>query len=136
MGGLLRAVPQAVRTSFVLWMTAVGIGLISLIVTLVSTTGPGRGSVGVGGVGLVLLALFARKMLEGANWARITLTVLAVLGLVLGVGGFVLLSGAGAEVPAVSLVFSIAQWLVMAAAIWFAFQPPANEYFRSVVRAR
>jgi hypothetical protein len=77
---------------------------------------------------IVLRLLFIFKMRQGKNWARITLTVLAALGILLTLFG---ISGA----PIVSMILSVLMSLLVAAAVVFMFRPLPNAYFNAVKRA-
>jgi hypothetical protein len=70
----------------------------------------------------VLLGIFLRK---GANWARIVLTVLAVLGILFGVFG--LLTGTGTQ-PAVLAVISVVQLVLYAALLYFMWRKESTAY--------
>lgn len=67
----------------------------------------------------VLLGIFLRK---GANWARITLTVLAVLALVFGVIGLL------GEQPAIFLVLGILQMALYVALLVFMWRKESSAY--------
>lgn len=73
--------------------------------------------VAVVAVGLVML-LFAWKMRQGRNWARILLTVLAVTSLLL-----------QASTVGVSSVLSVIGVVITATGLVFMYMPPANAYF-------
>ena len=66
-----------------------------------------------------ILAIFLRK---GANWARIVLTVLAALGLVLG------LLTLGGNLPAVLLVIRLVQMALYVALLVFMWRPESSQY--------
>ncbi len=66
-----------------------------------------------------VLAIFLRK---GANWARIVLTVLAALGLVLG------LVTLGGNLPAVLLAIRLVQMALYVALIVFMWRPESSQY--------
>lgn len=66
-----------------------------------------------------VLAIFLRR---GANWARIVLTVLAALGLVLG------LLTLGGNLPAVLLVIRLVQMALYVALIVFMWRPESSQY--------
>ena len=68
----------------------------------------------------VLLAIFLRK---GANWARIVLTVFAVLGLAFGIFG--LFAG---DQPAILLILSLVQLALYAALLYFMWRKESSEY--------
>lgn len=68
----------------------------------------------------VLLGVFLRK---GANWARIVLTVLAVIGLGFGVFGLTL-----GEQPAIFLVITIVQMALYAGLLFFMWRRDSSDY--------
>jgi len=67
----------------------------------------------------ILLGIFLRK---GANWARIVLTVLAALGLAIGLFGLL------GEQPAVFLVISIVQMALYVALLVFMWRRESSDY--------
>lgn len=79
----------------------------------------------------------AVAMRGGANWARITLTVLAGITLVLG-----LIAVAGASIVmallgmlgTVLMLVLVVQLVAMAAGIFFMYRPDSNNYFASPER--
>jgi len=75
----------------------------------------------------VLLGMFLRK---GANWARIVLTVLSVLGLIFGVLGLTV-----GDQPAIFLVLTIVQIALYAALLLFMWRRESSEYI-SAAKAR
>ncbi|WP_439693827.1 hypothetical protein ACRQ4B_06255 [Curtobacterium sp. SP.BCo] len=88
--------PTTVTVSFVIWLVVVLANIIQGIISLVSGGGSSAAAQSVGTAPLVAGAIFAFilavieliivfKMRDGRNWARIVLTVLAVLQLI-GVG--------------------------------------------------
>ena len=81
--------------------TAIGATVLSVVLSVVFT---------------VLIIVFARKLRQGRNWARIVLLVVAVLQLFGVLGGY----GLGAL-----------HFLVMAAAAVLSFLPASNAWFRS-----
>ncbi len=66
-----------------------------------------------------VLAIFLRR---GANWARIVLTVLAALGLALG------LVTLGGNLPAVLLAIRLVQMALYVALIVFMWRPESSQY--------
>jgi hypothetical protein len=76
--------------------------------------------VAVVAVGLVML-LFAWKMREGRNWARILLTALGVVSLYV-----------QATTVGVSSVLGLIGVVITATGLVFMFMPPANAYFAEV----
>lgn len=69
----------------------------------------------------LLLGVFLRK---GRNWARIVLTVLAGLGLALGVVGLL------GEQPTIFLVLSLAQMGLYVALLYFMWRPDSTAYLK------
>ncbi len=67
----------------------------------------------------ILLGIFLRK---GASWARIVLTVLAALGLVVG------LFGLTRDQPAVFLLLSLVQLALFVALLVFMWRPESSQY--------
>ena len=122
--------PPAVHTAWILWLAFLGLALLSLIVTLVSSEGPG-GAVGLGGVVLAAVAACSNKFREGANWARFVLTVIGALNIVANVGSLALILGSGSasDVSAVALVLSSVMPLVVIAALSFCYRREANAFF-------
>jgi hypothetical protein len=111
--------PQEVKQSYMLWLVAIGLAVISLIISVVtmarttssiSGTGVSGGdtNVRVGGagsavataiVGLILYGvwyLFIHKMRDGRQWARITLLVIGILSFLGFLGSQALRGGAAA----------------------------------------
>ncbi|GAB2995844.1 hypothetical protein [Saccharothrix stipae] len=88
--------------------------------------------------GVVLVyTLLANRMAHGRNWARVLLTVLAGIGIVVGVlrlvavgSGFT--AASGLSVSGVDLAFGVVTMLVDAAAVVLVFQTSVAGYFRSV----
>ena len=129
-----RTPPAPVQRSFVLWIAAVVVGLVGSAVSLVGSPTVGAAS-GVAGlvVGLVFLALFvycAIKLRQGLNWARLTLTIVGGVSVLFTVLGLLLSAGLGLAFGAVSTIANLLQAALIVAAIIYAFQPPANAYFR------
>lgn len=67
----------------------------------------------------VLLGMLLRK---GRNWARIVLTVLAALGLLLGVVGLL------GEQPIIFLILGLAQMALYGALLYFMWRPESSAY--------
>ena len=155
--GARGAEPKEVRTSFLLWLAYLAVGLLGSIITFASldslidagleqagidpsqvppeAIAAGRAGVLVGVVlGLVLLALVVAtvfQMRKGRNWARI---VLAVLGGLSALGVLNAFTGAGTLIGlgglgVVSVVLSAVQFVLLVAAIVFMFRRPANAWF-------
>lgn len=146
------APPQEVRTSFLLWIIGIVIGAVStLSVFLILddvlaaaaaerppelTPEQFRTAAMVGIVvfavlyliALALVALFAFKMRSGRNWARIVLTVLGAIGILLNLGGLFGGGSAGGG-NVVDLILPIVQLVLLGAAIFLMYRPAANAYF-------
>ena len=90
------------------------------------------------GIGLVLVyTLLANRMAGGRNWARVVLTVIAAVGIFLGVVRLVAaVSGVaaafGLAISGVDLAFGVVTMLIDATAVVLMFQPSVSRYFRSV----
>ncbi len=69
----------------------------------------------------LLLGLFLRK---GRNWARIVLTVLVAVGLVLGVVGLL------GEQPVIFLILSLVQMALYVALLYFMWRPDSTAYLQ------
>ena len=90
-----------------------------------------------GFVGVVIGLLFlgvvvylALRLRAGDHWARLALTILGGISAVFTVLGVLLTAGLGVSIGAVSTIVSLLQAALIVAAILFAFQGPANAYFR------
>lgn len=138
--------PQAIKTAVTIVWAVLALALLSTILTFVyldelvsAAAGPdltsaqesaARTGAIVGSiVGFLLfgalwaiLAIFLRK---GANWARIVLTILAVLGLVF--GAFGLLAGQ----PATLLVLGVVQLALYAALVYFMWRRESTAYINA-----
>lgn len=142
--------PNSVELSFKLWMANIVIGVIGAILTFVlldDLIEQVAGEVGVSAeaakeaarptvtfgivLGLALLAALAAvafQMRNGKNWARITLTVLGVLGLIFSlasVGDQFAIEGLGMVVG----VLGIVRLLLALAAIVLMYTKEANPFF-------
>lgn len=145
--------PTEVRTSFLLWLTAIAAGVFETVVVILDAlAGPGGGSGLIAGVALRLAVFLVAihvitQMALGRNWARITLAVLlgglGTLSLVVGpmqwlAAGHSLpdaLAGAGP----VSLLFGTSRVVHVVAVLTataYMFRPAANRYFRTGARRR
>jgi hypothetical protein len=145
--------PKEVETAFRLLMANVALGIIAAIVTFSSissvvdqrlrdqglsatTTESALRATYITGavVALIFLGLyvfFAFQMRGGKNWARITLTVLGALSVIfglIGIGGYSALLASG-FLGVLSVIISLAQLVLIVAAIYFMFRPAANAYF-------
>ena len=151
------AEPKEVRTSFLLWLAYLGLGLIGSIIAFASLESvinstlarsgvdasslpPGtleatRAGALVGVViGLVLLALVVGavfQMRKGRNWARIVLTILGGLSALSLILGFLsigtTLSLGGLGV--LSVLLSVLQFVLLIGAIVFMYRGAAQPYF-------
>ncbi|WP_405977877.1 hypothetical protein [Streptomyces sp. NBC_00158] len=146
------APPAPVRTAHVLWLTAVAAGAFETVLAVGRMAADGTGSAGEIGTGLAvrltvftLAVLCARRMRDGARWARVTLAVgLGVLGTAsmvvpplghLADGGSV--ADALSRAGALDLVFGASRAVHVAAvlvAVALMFRPAANAYFRRAAR--
>jgi hypothetical protein len=143
-------VPREVQASFLLWLTAVGAGVVETIIRLINTSLMASGSGGeAGATGVVIRVIvyavaiyIIAQMRLGKRWARITLTVL--LG---GIGTLSLVIDpiswlAGGN--SLSEVFTHADLLfvfiapiravhliAVISALVFMFLPATNTYFRA-----
>lgn len=145
------AVPKSLDLSVKLWVAAAAVSLIHSILTIVNTnalvdeyaarlgvdTTAAQASVtGIGSVifQIILIGVwlfFVFKMREGQNWARIVLTVIGGISLLLGVIALftlgVLFSIGGLGV--LEVLFSLASLATVAGAIFYQFKADANPYF-------
>lgn len=133
--------PKPVDNSFVLWL--IGAGLYLVFVILGTATGSTREGlersfgrpptdaevntakifglvIGLAMIGLFVL--FAFMMRAGRNWARITLTVLGGISIVLNLFG---IRSAGA----LNLIITLVLVVLVAAAIYLMYRPESNNYF-------
>ncbi|MFD3694594.1 hypothetical protein ACFWUZ_00260 [Streptomyces sp. NPDC058646] len=140
--------PAAVRTAFVLWLTAVAAGAFETALMLGRLAADGEATAGGIAPGLAVrltvftvAVLVAVRMRDGAGWARLVLAVgLGVFGtasLVAEPLGYLLDGGSvpaaltGAD--ALDAVFGASRVLHLAAvltAVVLMFRPAANAYFR------
>jgi hypothetical protein len=140
------AVPQQVRLAVNLLFALVAIGAISVIVALTQTGAVAdqirqadpnlteaqvdaavtAGIIGGVVVGLIFTALFlwlTFMVRKGANWARMVLTVLFLIGIIFQLLG---LAGPGTAIAKVISVVQIVLELVILYLLW---QRPSTEYF-------
>lgn len=151
------AEPKEVRTSFLLWLAYLGLGLIGAVIGFLSlesvinstlersgvdasslppgTLDAARAGALVGvSIGLVLLALVVGavfQMRKGRNWARIVLTILgglSALSLILGFFSLGTTLSLGA-LGVVSVLLSVVQFVLLVAAIVFMYRGAAQPYF-------
>lgn len=154
------AAPSDVQTAFKLLMASIAVSVVASVCSLIAAPEvldatlsqtqlpPGmtaedlRGAsqvfvfigVGFSVVILALYLLFSLQMRKGKNWARITLTVLVVIGVIFLVLGFGSLGVqfSASTVSAIGTVGNMLATLLSIAAVFFMFRPSANEYFRQV----
>lgn len=135
--------PPAIKTSVTIIWAAIALSVVSTILSfiylddLVEASGGNLegadldaartgGMIGAAiallffGVLWVVLAIFLRK---GANWARIVLTVLAVLGI-----AFVLFSLLAGGQPVIFLIINLVTLALYAALLYFMWQPESTAY--------
>jgi hypothetical protein len=140
-----------VEISFKLWIAGIGVGLVGVVVGLLfmdalldsalrkdglTAEDVGQDALRGGFIGaqifvLFLLALwgwFVSQMRKGKNWARITITVLVVLDVVLRLSGAVT-SFAGGGVGVMMGLLQVISWCLTIPAVVFMFRPDANEFF-------
>ncbi|HEY1971953.1 MAG TPA: hypothetical protein VGH89_28620 [Pseudonocardia sp.] len=144
--------PAEINTSFSLWIAAVAVYLLLIPVTMSRTRGtvaatlqrpdaPGRPidpaaiesvlNIMMTSVAVVsaLLAgvwlLFILKMRAGQSWARIVLTVLAVIDLLVSLASLVTDRGSGF----VATILSVVEIILIAAATLMMFRPGVGGYF-------
>jgi len=144
--------PKSVDNAFLLWLVITGLGVLSLILTLTvgsdditeqarkalesagkstspsdveSAANAARTFAVIGGLLFTALyLLFVFMMRAGKNWARITLAVLGLIGII---GTLVQLRSVGV----VTMLFGFVQLILILGAAYFMFRPDANEYFAS-----
>jgi hypothetical protein len=149
--------PKEVRTSFLLWLAYLGLGLIGAIIAFVSlesvinsslersgvdpaglppgTLDAARTGAVVGVViGLVLLALVVAavfQMRKGRNWARIVLTILGGLSALSLILGFLSIGTTLAlgGLGVLSVLLSVVQFVLLVGAIVFMYRGAAQPYF-------
>ncbi|MCU1681094.1 MAG: putative rane protein [Amycolatopsis sp.] len=145
------ALPKSLDMSVKLWIAAAAVSLIHSILTIVNTNAlvdeyaarlgvdTSAASANVSGVGSVIFQIiligvwlfFVFKMREGQNWARIVLTVIGGITVLLGVIALfalgVLFSIGGLGV--IEVLFSLASLATVGGAIFFQFKADANPYF-------
>lgn len=149
--------PRDVRTAFVLWLGAIAasvvanlLGLLVVEEVLAATVARAPGTPDPEAVawarlnaysliiGVTLLVLgvglfLATRMRSGVNWARIVLTVVGAIDVLIGVLGLIGGSdvpGVEGAVPALLTVLTVVELALVAAAIWCMYRPPAAAYFR------
>lgn len=128
--------PSAVQTAWVAWLVFLGLVALTMIVTLVVSDGPKSASA----ISILIITIIGgciNKFREGANWARIVLTVIGTLNVLANLGTTALAIGSGfaSEVPAISFVLAIVGPLGAIVAISLSYRREANEYFAAVKAA-
>jgi hypothetical protein len=142
--------PTSVDRSFILWVIAAGITLVSVLLTLTlggdAITDAARETLRARGeqfseddvtqsatafktftaiIGVLFAVLyvgFAYAMRGGKNWARIAIAILGGINLIL-----VVLSSAGGG--GLGLIINLAVAVLLLVAIYLMFRPDANQYF-------
>ncbi|GAA4907827.1 hypothetical protein GCM10023204_11080 [Actinomycetospora succinea] len=130
--------PTSVHRSFQLWIAAVVVGVLGSVFSLATSATVPNGYLAAGGIvgviiGLLFLAALvylALRMRQGENWARMALAILGGISAVFTVVGVLLTAGLGVSPGGISTIVSLLQAALIIAAIIFAFQAPANAYFR------
>jgi hypothetical protein len=128
---IVTAPPAPVRRSFVLWIAAVVVGLVASGVSLAEAPAAAAPTGLV--VGLLVLVLFvgcAVALRRGRAWARLVLTVVGGLSVLVTVLGLLLSAGQGVTFGAVSTVAGLVQAALIVAAILSAHRAGANAWFR------
>ncbi|MDA3644659.1 hypothetical protein LZ318_23800 [Saccharopolyspora indica] len=124
--------PEAVRTSILLWLIAIGAGVVETLLNVLPSL---QDLLLPGAIRMLVYAALATLVLQlshGRNWVRIALAVL--------LGGVGLLSmvgpalAGGIELPAepsgwVFLVVRVAHVLAVVGAMIAMFRPAANRFF-------
>jgi hypothetical protein len=149
--GPLPGVPKEVQASFLLWLTAVGAGVVETVIRVIYSLSAGLGAGGgealvtdvvIRAIVYIVMVYIIAQMRLGKRWARLALTVLlggiGILSLVIDpISWF-------AEGHSLREVFTEADLLffiitpvrvvhlaAVIAALVFMFLPAANNYFRS-----
>jgi hypothetical protein len=144
--GSRKKVPGEVQMAFLLFLTAVGAGVLETIVRIIESLSTSSGGVGVGLVVRVLIysmvVYVVTQMRRGKGWARLTLTVLlgglGTLSLVidpimwLAAGNSPLDTFTQADLLfAIVAPIRVVHLAALFGALVFMFLPAANDYFRS-----
>jgi hypothetical protein len=133
--------PEEVKQSYIVWLVAIGLALVSLIISVISSAQVSAGAaVATAIVGLILYGvwyLFVMKMRDGQQWARITLLVIGILAFIIFLIGAVASAGLAAAgvglaggVNVASIVVGVLEWITVAGAMVLMFRPNANAYFQ------
>lgn len=145
--GPLPGVPREVQASFLLWLVAVGAGVVETVIRVIGSLAGGPDSSGL----LVRVIVYAvavyviTQMRLGKRWARITLAVLlggiGTLSLVVDPISWLAAGNSLGEVFAqADLLFVFVAPIravhlaAVLAALVFMFRPDANDYFRTATR--
>jgi glucose-6-phosphate-specific signal transduction histidine kinase len=141
--GPLRRVPRVVQVSFVLWLIAVGAGVLETLIRIIysSAGGPESNGLLVRAVVYVVAVYVIAQMRRGKRWARITLAVLlggtGTLSLVIDpiswLAGGNSLRDVFAQADILFVLVAPIRAVHLAAvvtALVFMFLPAANDYFR------
>ncbi len=119
--------PREVQTAFTLWIASIIVGLLAGTLSFVLTN-PLAASRIIGAVfGVLFLAFevfFVVKMRAGRNWARIVLTVLAGLDVLMTLLGILIQRSVG-----VTQVLGVLPLVLIVAATMFMYRGTANPYF-------
>jgi len=133
-------IPSQVQRAFMIWLGVVALGFVANLVQAFGTPSSGGSAAGVIVLALISAAIglyLAFQFRGGRNWARITLTVLTGIALLVYlfalIGSFVLL----ALVPVVGLLLLVLSVAVIAAGILAlinAWNANANAFFSAMSR--
>jgi hypothetical protein len=140
-------VPREVQIAFLLWLTAVGAGVLETIVRITESLSTGSGGLGVGVVVRMLIysvvVYVVARMRRGKGWVRMTLAVLlgglGTLSLVIDPITWLAAGNSPFEIFArADLLFAfvapirVVHLAAVFGALVFMFLPAANDYFRAV----
>jgi hypothetical protein len=141
--GPLPGVPKVVQASFVLWLTAVGAGVLETLIRVIYTSagGPESNGVLIRAVVYVVAVYVIAQMRLGKSWARLALAVLlggiGTLSLVIDpiswLAGGNSLRDIFAQADTLFVLVAPIRAVHLAAvvtALVFMFLPVANDYFR------
>ncbi|HEX6346440.1 hypothetical protein [Umezawaea sp.] len=149
--------PKAVDTAYLCWLVAAGTSILSSILsfftakalaeklardilgtndlgpefqTALEQSSPGYGSIIFSLLIAALWVVVVMQMRKGANWARILLTVLGGLSLLLGIFSIWVYFGLG-FLGLLQGVLALVSYAAIAAGIVFMFKPESNQYFKA-----
>ncbi|MGE3285577.1 MAG: hypothetical protein AB7J32_05660 [Pseudonocardia sp.] len=138
--------PREVRASFALWLGVIAVSVLGNLLLLTvfdrvldaSGTPPENRAAAYGTVVAVVLAtvagglVLATRMRAGVSWARWVLVVIGVVYLVADVAGLLGENVAGVPGPlaAVLTALTVAEMVLLAAAVALLFAPGAQPWFR------